>query len=426
MARLFLKYLFTIILFLAFPVVSFAQASKIVFTTDPQSVKPGIPSDAITVQLQNSSDECYKADSTVHLSFSGTGEFSSNSDNWNDASSLTMNKGTCNRTFYYKNLSEGMFLITVSTIELGFDANQQITVSSNASQSSNTDSSGEVLGDSTSSTSSSGTQSFGGGGSTTNVSSPSAQLEVSAGSDRQTSPGSPIWFQATIKKNTTGTGPELDWSFGDGNVGEGPLVSHTYKYSGDFAVVLSVKAGDIFSVSRIKIKVAESNIAVSDGGEYLEISNNGDTEINLFNWKLENNGKGFIFQPNTIILPHSSVKFDKSLLQMKGLDNSLGISLKNCMGKEIFSAAPVKEVDINEASKNLESLKQQFSAIQENANNLGLVQQNNNFNTQSAIVLPTISNDLADATNTDNVIYEAPKDSNFFQNAWKFVTDFFN
>ena len=133
------------------------------------------------------------------------------------------------------------------------------------------------------------------GESTTNVSSLSAQLEIIAGNDRTTSPGSPIWFQATIKKNTTSAGPELNWSFGDGNIGVGSLVSHTYKYSGDYAVVLNARAGDIFSVSRLKVKVVESNLSISDKGEYLEITNNSGAEINLFNWKVENKGRGIYF-----------------------------------------------------------------------------------------------------------------------------------
>lgn len=297
--------------------------------------------------------------------------------------------------------------------------------SDNSSNSDNQNTSGEVLGASTESSSSSGSAASSGGGTTDKVSSLNAQLEILAGSDRTTSPGSPIWFQATVKKNTTGASPELNWSFGDGNVGVGPLVSHTYKYPGDYAVVLSAGAGDIFSVSRLKVKVAESNLSVSDGGEYLEISNNGSTEINLFNWKIENNGKGFIFQPNTIVLAKSSIKLDKSLLMMKGLDNSLGLSLKNSLKEEVFAVAPVvpiKEVDLKEISKNLGNIKKEFSVVQEKANNLGLV---------SANVFPTVStnekietdsiNSPQATTSAENIIYEAPKNPGIFSRTWNFL-----
>ncbi|MFH0999669.1 MAG: lamin tail domain-containing protein [Bacteroidota bacterium] len=284
----------------------------------------------------------------------------------------------------------------------------------------NSNSSGEVLGASSSSSSSSSSQSS--GGSATNVSSLNSQLEIIAGNDRTTSPGSPIWFQAMVKKNTASASLELNWSFGDGNVGVGPLVSHTYKYPGDYVVVLSARAGDMFSVSRLKVKIIESNISVSDKNEYLEISNNGNTEVNLFNWKVEDDGKGFVFQPNTIILPHSSIKLDKSLLKMKGYDNSLGTSLKNGLREEVFSVAPVEKVDLSEVSKNLDNIKKEFSVIQEKAENLGLIPQNKNFNIQSASLtnLPLASTTIGD------VIYEAPKAESFFRRTWKFITGLFN
>lgn len=300
--------------------------------------------------------------------------------------------------------------------------NADVNNNSNTQNLSNNNTSGEVLAAST-------TESSLGGGSTTNVSSLNAQLEVIAGNDRTTSPGSPIWFQATVKKNTTSINPELNWSFGDGNVGVGPLVDHTYKYPGNYVVVLSAKAGDIFSVSRLKVKVTESNTSVSDKDEYLEISNNGNTEINLFNWKVENKGKGFIFQPNTILLPRSSIKLDKSLLTMKGYDNSLGTCLKNSLGEEIFAVAPIKEVNLSEASKNLEIIKQEFSAVQEKAKNLNLISQNNNPNLQANVVLAVAVNKNKEeqvATGTENVIYEVPKKENFLGRAWKFLVSLFD
>jgi hypothetical protein len=284
--------------------------------------------------------------------------------------------------------------------------------STNSNNTTNT--SGDVSGAST--VSSESAPAFG-GGSTTNVSSISGQLEVSAGNDRTTSPGSPIWFQATMKKNTTGASPVLSWSFGDGNVGAGFLVSHEYKYPGDYVVVLIARAGDIFSVSRLKVKVAESSIFVSDEGKYLEISNNGVAEVNLFNWKIESGGKGFIFQPNTIILPHSSIKLDKNLLTMKGLDNSSGISLKNCLKEEIFAIAPVDKIDLTETSKKLENMKQEAMAIQAELPNQQTEIAKNDLVAGS---LPEI------ATSSDNIIYEAPKSGGLISRLTNFIKRVFS
>jgi len=274
---------------------------------------------------------------------------------------------------------------------------------------------GEVLGASSDTTSSGGSSSSG-ESSLTNVSSLSAQLEVQAGSDRASSPGSPIWFQATVKKNTAKTNVDLSWSFGDGNVGAGPLVSHTYKYPGDYVVVLSAKTGEIFSVSRLKVKVGTPDILVSDGGEYLEIQNKSNTEINLFNWKLESGGKAYIFQPNTIILPKSSIKIDKSILSIKGYGISPGISLKNYLGQEVFASDPIKEVNLEEIPKSLVFVSKPSP------------QQANVFSAVPAIGKeePDSEDLLQPATSTGNIIYEAPKSESFVAKLTNFIKRVFS
>lgn len=414
------KLLLLTILFFVFPAVSFAEVSKVVFTTDPQSIKPDTLSGPITIQTQDFGGNIYQTPETIDIQFistSATGQFLGSTGN---SATAYMSKNTANKTFYYKDSTEGTFTITInirgrdSGIEL--DVSQQIVVSSGATQSTsdnNPDSSGEVLGISTDS-SSSATQSSG-GGTTEKVSSLNSQFEIIAGNDRTTSPGSPIWFQATVKKNTTSTNTELNWSFGDGNVGVGPLVSHTYKYSGDYVVVLSARAGDIFSVSRLKVKVLESNMKVVDKGEYLEILNNGNTEINIFNWKVEDKGKGFVFQPNTIILPKSSIKLDKSLLTMKGLDNSFGTCLKNSLGEEVFMIAPIKEVDTNEISKNLENIKRETFAIQSKIPNIKMAASAQSF-----------SEPKEETVNTENIIYEVPKQEGFITKLTNFIKRVFS
>ena len=155
--------------------------------------------------------------------------------------------------------------------------------------------------------------------------------------------------------------------------------------------------------------------------------------INLFNWKVENNGKGFIFQPNTIILPKSSIKFDKSLLTMKGLDNSPGISLKNSLGEEVFASDPVKEVNLEEISKNIETAKNEVFAIKEKAKSLGYISQPIQ---QRANVFSAISVDKKagtepinlsyEATSTENIIYEVPKNQSFITKLTNFIKRVFS
>src|SRR3989344_3711822 len=68
-AGIYRKFLLALFLLLMLPVISYAQVSKIVFTTEPQTVKPGEISGTITVQLQDSAGSSYKATETVDVEF---------------------------------------------------------------------------------------------------------------------------------------------------------------------------------------------------------------------------------------------------------------------------------------------------------------------------------------------------------------------
>ncbi|KKP56345.1 MAG: hypothetical protein UR80_C0016G0005 [Parcubacteria group bacterium GW2011_GWB1_35_5] len=415
-----------------------AGVEKIVFTTDPQSIKPNTLSGPMTIQAQDSGGNSFQTPETIDLEFtssSPSGEFLGSTGN---PATSYMSKNTANRTFYYRDSSEGNFTIIINargreTLQ-EWSVTQQIIISSDASQNlPEDDSSGEVLGISSDQSTSSNSSS---GDSTTNVSSLNSQLEIMAGNDRTTSPGSPIWFQATMKKNTTKANPNLNWSFGDGNVGVGPLVSHTYKYAGDYVVVLSAKVGEIFSVSRFKVKVINSDIEVLDKGQYLEILNKSNTEINLFNWKIENGGKGFVFQPNTIILPNSSVKFDKSLLKLKGYDNSMGLSLKNYLGEEVFSVPDVKETNLGEISLQMEDIQKQAYSLVNKAIAANLVVENSPIPKEVSLSFSgEVKDDFIESaepilevlsSSTENIIYEVPKKEGVFVRLTKFIKRVFS
>lgn len=318
-----------------------ASVAKISFTTEEQSIKPGVLSEAITIQTQDSSGTLLPTPETIDLQFSSdstTGEFLNSAGN---PVSLTMNKNTGNRSFYYRDTSLGTFTLNIKATgrDTGevWEASQKIVVSDTGGAGAQT---GEVLSANTESSPTSG-QSATSGAVAPAYTSANSQLEVSIGTDRLTSPGSPISFQVSIKKNSVAANSALSfyWSYGDGNVGEGPLVTHMYKYPGEYVVVLNAKTGNTFAVSRLKVKVVEPNIALADKGEYVEVVNNTNAEINLFNWKVTSGGKGFIFQPDTIVLPKSKIQVDKSLFRMKGEPEG-GVVLKNFLGGTVAIETP--------------------------------------------------------------------------------------
>ena len=378
-----------------------AGVSKIIFTTEPQSIKTGELSEAITIQTQDSDGNSTPTTETLDLEFvstSPTGEFLNASGN---TVTKTMNSGTANRTFYYRDSTEGTFTLTIMAVGRvsgeEFTASQDIAVSNSsiaapANNNSSSNSSGEVLGVSTGASTS--------GGSTTRVSSPNALIEIYALPDRVVSVGSPLIFQAVVKKNTsTDSITNFNWSYGDGNVGVGQRVEHTYKYPGDYLAVLNVRAGETYSVNRFKVKVLDTNMKVEVKENYIEISNSGSAETNLFNWKIEHGGKGFIFQPDTIVLSHASIKLEKSLLSMKGLDNSQGTVLKNSLGEQVASYEPIIPPILLQ-----EIMPEKIATV--------------------LISAPTISEIPEEKIKEEienNIVYESPQKAGVFGRAWNFI-----
>lgn len=401
-----------------------AEVSKIVFTTEEQNVGTGEISGAITFQTQDAGGASFQTPETLDLDFtstSPTGEFLSSSGN---PATKTMNKNTSNRTFYYRDSSSGTF--TIKVVATGRDslkvwqAEQKITVSSSGSVTNNTNG-GEVLSAKTETSSLSST----GSAASVYYGTPSSEIEVTAGGNRLTSPGSPITFQAFIKKSTSSNNSlNFSWSFGDGNVGEGALVTHLYKYPGEYVVVLNAKSGNNFAVSRLKVMVTDTDIIISDKGEYLEIINNGTSEINIFNWKIINDGKGFVFQPDTIVLPKSSIKISKSLLKMKG-EIEGGTVLKNFLGDIVFEDIP-KETDKTLAT-GFADLQSKTMGVLDAAIAKGLVREN--VPKLATIVASEVNTTGSSSNNltleekietedeegaSSDIIYESPKSEGLF------------
>jgi hypothetical protein len=321
-------YSLTILLLLV-PTAASAEVAKVIFITEPQSIAPDTLSEAITIQTVDSDGNEYKTTETLDLQFkstSATGQFLNSSGN---PASDYMSKNTAKRTFYYKDANAGNFTITV--IANGRDSGKEWSAGQEISV-------GDALvAPSQASNSVSGL--FSAGGSSSSKASASEPLEISAGGDRVVAVGSPINFQASIKKNSTGTAASLSWSFGDGGVASGQRVAHVYEYPGNYAVSLSAKAGDGYMVHRVKVKVIEPKLSLDLGEGYIEISNDAQNDLDLFNWKLVSGGKAFVFQPDTVILANSKIKISKSLLLLKG-QVEMGTLLKNCLGQVVAAYEP--------------------------------------------------------------------------------------
>lgn len=388
-----------------------AGVAQINFTTDEQVIAPNEISGPITIQSQDGNGDALQTPETIDLEFissSPTGEFLNSAGN---AVTTYMSKNTANRTFYYRDTNVGSFIINVKAVgrESGktWQANQNITVSN--------DSAAQVLSANTNSLNVAAdtyTGSVISGPANVSNASVSASLEITAGPDRLTTPGSPITFQAAIKKNTGGKSPEFTWSFGDGHTGAGDIVTHMFKYPGQYAVVLNARAGDAFAVSRIKVLVIKPDIVLSEGDGYVEVINQSGAELNLFNWKITRGHQSFIFQPDTIVFPNSSIKIEDSMLRITSSENA-GLVLKNFMGDVVVSMPMAQNIPIDKINLT-EIIPESFYASQSQTAQVQAISED-----LSPEVLG-VSTTTEEIIAPDNIIYEAPKPTSFLAKIWTF------
>ena len=322
------KYFFIILLALL-PAISHAQVSKIVFTTEPQVIKPGEISGTITIQLQDSTGSSYQTAETVDVEFLSTstsGEFLS--PNSESTVTKTISMGSANKNFRYRDSMNGTFVMTVKATGRTsgdiWSANQTITISDSASTSATTAATTEETA-ATSPPSSNQGSSSSGSSSAHYSAAPLSSLkilpgfEVNVGRDRLGTVGSPLEFKVETNIEYTKNSIFV-WNFGDGREGGGEVVSHTYMYPGEYVLMLNVAGPRGKAVSRINIKIVSPELAITNvSRERIEIANNSKSEVSLFGRALVTKDKVFAFPRDTIIKAGQKISFGTNVT---GLDTS--------------------------------------------------------------------------------------------------------
>ncbi len=362
---------------ISFPETIFAAVSQIGFATSSAVNLEAETIGQITVQTQDASGIGIKANETIYLSFSvDTGaQISASSTNWIplnplpdnfSTSSIFISSSTINKNLYFKGLSDGNYRVIVRgrsksgitygpvsmTILVGATSNDG---GAGTSTGTTTDSGSSTSTSDTGDTNNSGTNST----TTTNTNTSTKTITrtvyisahsdpeelsdyneknaliTSAGRERIAYVGAPIIFSANYKlaKNSPDEWTLFDWSFGDGFKDSGKKVEHTYKYPGDYNVVLNTNAGTDHAVSRTKVTVLVPHITFSRSGDDLTITNTGTIEINLGGWQLRSGPSGFIFAGDTIIGAGKNMTL--SLADANLQNNSGSVALLNPSGKEV-------------------------------------------------------------------------------------------
>lgn len=304
------------------------------FTSDAQSIPVAMPSSPFTIQAQagGQSVSLPQTGCVAFESSSPTGQFSSSATNWNSVSVLSMNKGTANKNFYYKDSSAGTFTLSVHLVikpdtessscaswpreEWGttFDAIQAVVVGSTGSNNST---------DSTTQSQSTGTSvSQESTAASAYVSSyvppPVPQVFADGGDDRVVIVGADTVFTGRAYNRTREEVEHVRflWNFGDGSTAEGPSVLHHYDYPGKYAAVLTIadnreSPSDYFTVTAEPAKLAF--FVYADGS--VGIQNLAGRDLDLSSWIVKSFNQLFVLPEHSRIFAGETMRVSQQTLK---------------------------------------------------------------------------------------------------------------
>ncbi len=187
-------------------------------------------------------------------------------------------------------------------------------------------------------------------------------ISLSAGRDRIGSVGSPLEFKADTNLEYT-RNAQFTWNFGDGSVGDGEIVTHTYSYPGEYIVLLNATLPDGKAVARTNVKIIEPEIVVSFAdSRRMELKNNSKNEVSLYGRAVLAGGKAFLFPQDTIIKAGQSISFPSSVTGLSPNDQS-GVQLITLGETE----QPQISAKIEEAkAEKIVYLQNQITVLQQN------------------------------------------------------------
>lgn len=171
------------------------------------------------------------------------------------------------------------------------------------------------------------------------------ELYISAGRNRIVAAGSPVMFEAYAidSKGVKSQNISATWSFGDGSQAGGVKAMHTYKYPGNYIVILNANAGGNEAVSRAEVRVFAPKIilALEDDGA-VSLANNSENEINIGGWKIVGTNGTFIISSDTIVKAGKKIIFPPIVT---------GIDFSKCVSIELLSPDGVIVASFTKAPK---------------------------------------------------------------------------
>lgn len=308
---------------------------RFVFTTDPQIIKAGAISGALTVQAQDEAGNPHKSEETIDMIFSSTsstGEFLNASGGSADP---VMNKNTANRTFYYRDIARGTHTLTIKATGRisgkSWTASQSIGI--DIDQGSTAPSGAVSVSSSISSSTPSGSSAY-----HTPVAalSPAPTIQAFAGEDHTALAGAEELFvgEAIGLVHEPITNARFWWNFGDGTTAEGKSVGHTYRDPGIYTLALSVSSGEYAASDYAAVRVLPNKIFVAEvvGGEegWVRVVNPAAVMADIGGWSMEDDhGNVFYLPVHTMIGAGGEASFAN---RITGLISDKKVSLRYASG----------------------------------------------------------------------------------------------
>jgi hypothetical protein len=139
-------------------------------------------------------------------------------------------------------------------------------------------------------------------------------------------------------------GGNVTWSFGDGQMGTGKVISHSYKFPGDYAVIMNVSKGADEYVARTNVRVVAPDLVISEAtADFVRVKNQSSYEVNLGEWRIFNGRSDFTFPKDTILMQKGEITLSRETL---GFTSDFDHVELFSPAKRRVSAFKLKKVDL--------------------------------------------------------------------------------
>lgn len=166
----------------------------------------------------------------------------------------------------------------------------------------------------------------------------------------------------------------VTWSFGDGATSIGRVVSHKYRYEGEYTVVVEVERNGLFDRATTPIVVVPTAVRIEVGsrGDWVAVINESGFGIDISEWRILAHGQYFRFPNNTHIAAHAAVKFPREVTNLTFLNDT---SVAELVFPDGDYVPMYKEVVVQQKAEDTEDVEKGGETVNESSAEVNIVAQ---------------------------------------------------